>query len=63
MDWNVRIDKYESNLRDAERDIEAALQAICSLTGEEIGQARYTLQYKALDEVQNAIRGAYRLYR
>lgn len=63
MDWNVQIEKYESKLRAAERDIEAALQAICSLAGEEIGQARYNLQYKALEEVQNAIRGAYMLYR
>ena len=63
MDWNLQIEEYESELRKAERDIEAALQAICSLDGEEIGQTRYNLQCKALEEVQNALRGAYRLYR
>ena len=59
---NEKIAEYESKLRDAERAIEAALQAICPLTGEEVNRARYNLQYKALEEVQNAIRGVYKLY-
>ena len=59
---NEKVAEYESKLRDAERDIEAALQAICPLTGEEVNRARYNLQYKALEEVQNAIRGVYKLY-
>ncbi len=59
---NAKVAEYEARLRDAERDIEAALQAICPLTGEEVNKVRYNLQYKALEEVQTAIRGAYKLY-
>lgn len=59
---NEKVAEYEARLRDAERDIEAALQAICPLTGDEANRARYNLQYKALEEVQNAIRGVYKLY-
>lgn len=62
MDKNDKIAEYESHLREAERNLEKALQAICSLTGEDIGEARYNVQYKALEEVQNAIRGVYKLY-
>lgn len=63
MDWNDKVAEYEAHLRDAERDIETALRAICPLTGEEVNEVRYNLQYKALEEVQNAIRGVYKLYR
>jgi len=59
---NENLAKYEEALRKAESDIEAALQAICSLSGEDANRARYNLQYKALEEVQNAIRGVYKLY-
>ena len=63
MDHNERIAQYESHLRDAERSIEAALRTICDLTGEEVNTFRYKLNYKALTEVQDAIRGTYRLYK
>ena len=62
MDRNGKIAEYENHLREAERAIELALQSICSLTGEDVNSARYNLQYKALEEVQNAIRGTYKLY-
>lgn len=61
-DVNEKVAEYESKLRDAERAIEAALQAICPLAGAEIGVVRYNLQYKVLPEVQKAIRGTWNLY-
>lgn len=63
MNHNDKVAEYESNLRKAEADIESALQAICDLTGEDVNRARYNLQFKALEEVQNAIRGTYLLYK
>lgn len=55
---NDRIAEYEANLRDAERAIEKACQAICSLRGDfphrELGIA--------LENVQDAIRGCWRFY-
>lgn len=58
MDKDEMIGQYEESLRKAEADIEAALRAVCPLHGPfpryEIGQA--------LEKVQEAIRGAFRLY-
>lgn len=62
-DHNEKVAEYETYLHKSEAAIEAALQAICSLTGEDVNAARYALQYKALDAVQEAIRGTYRLYK
>jgi hypothetical protein len=59
---NQAVAEYESNLRDAERSVEKALQAICPLTGEEVSNARLNVDYKVLVNIQNAIRDAYKLY-
>lgn len=60
---NEKVAEYEANLRDAEKALEKAGQAICSLTGDEVGSARYTLDYDILEKVQEAIRNTYRLYK
>ena len=59
---NTKIAEYEDSLRDAERAIESALQAICPLGGvEELGNIRKSLN-EALGLVTLNIHGAYRLY-
>lgn len=57
-DINDKIAEYEANLRDAERAIEKAAQAICSLRGD---LPRYQLN-QSLEIVQELIRGTWRLY-
>lgn len=57
MSINDKIGKYEDNLRKAERDIEAAARAVCSLRGVNTYQLT-----KALESVQDAIRGAWQYY-
>ena len=59
VDKNEMVEKYEENLRKAEKDLENALRSICSLRGD---FPRYDLQYKALETIQDAIRGAWRFY-
>lgn len=59
---NDKIGEYEANLRSAEKSLEKAAQAICDLRGEEVGVARYTLEFDILEKVQEAIRQTYRLY-
>ena len=55
---NDRIAEYETNLRGAERAIEKACQAICSLRG--------PFPHKELNDtlvgIQELIRGAWRFY-
>lgn len=58
MDANSKIEEYENALRDAERDIEKAAQAICSLRG---NLPRRELN-DALEGIQELIRGTWRLY-
>ena len=59
---NEKIANYESHLRDAERDIESALKAICPLCGsEELGEIRNSLR-DALGLVQFNICGTFKLY-
>ena len=59
---NEKIANYESHLRDAERNLEAALREICPLCGSyELGEIRKTLG-DALDLVQSNIRGTFKLY-
>ena len=59
---NEKIANYESHLRDAERNLEAALQAICPLCGSsKLGEVRKTLG-DALGLVQFNIHGTYKLY-
>jgi len=59
---NEKVAEYESHLRDAERNIECALQAICSLYGSsELGEIRKTLG-DALGMVQFNICGTFKLY-
>ena len=61
-DINTKIAEYEDSLRDAERAIESALQAICPLGGvEELGNIRKSLN-EALSLVTFNIHGTYRLY-
>lgn len=57
MSINEKIGNYEDNLRKAERDIEAAARAVCSLRGVNTYQLT-----KALEAVQNALRGTWQLY-
>jgi hypothetical protein len=59
---NEKVAAYETHLRDAERSVEKALQAICPLTGEEVSNARMDVSYKVLEGIQNAIRGTWKLY-
>lgn len=59
---NQAIAEYEANLRDAERSVEKALQAICPLRGEAVSNARMDVSYKVLEGIQNAIRGTWKLY-
>ena len=61
-EYNDAIGEYEANLRDAERALEKAMQAICDLTGEDISEARYNVTYDILPKVQDAIRSTYKLY-
>lgn len=59
---NEKVAEYESHLRDAERNIERALQAICSLYGSsELGEIHKTLG-DALGLVQFNICGTFKLY-
>jgi hypothetical protein len=59
---NERVANYESHLRDAEKNIEQALQAICSLGGSpKLGEVRKSLG-DALGLVQFNICGTYQLY-
>ena len=59
---NEKIANYESHLRDAERNLERALQSICSLCGSsELGEIRKTLG-DALGLVQFNICGTFKLY-
>lgn len=61
-DINDTIATYEANLRDAERDIEKALQSICDLYGDsKITEVRKTLN-EALAMVQYNLGGTYLLY-
>ena len=61
-DINDIIATYEANLRDAERDIETALQSICDLYGDaKITEVRKTLN-EALAMVQYNLGGTYLLY-
>ena len=57
MSINDKIGKYEENLRKAEKDIEAAARAVCSLRGVNTYQA-----LKALENVQEALRGVWQYY-
>lgn len=59
MSHNDHIEEYENALRKAEADIEEALRAICPLRGE---FPRGELM-KALEVVQDAIRGTWKLYK
>lgn len=61
-DTNDAVATYEAHLRDAERSVEKALQAICSLRGEDVSNARYEVNYKVLEGIRNAIGDAYKLY-
>lgn len=54
---NEKIDEFEAALRKAEADIETALKAVCPLHGP---VPRYDLT-KALEAVQEGIRGAWKL--
>ena len=59
---NEKIANYESHLRDAEPNIERALQSICSLHGSsKLGEIRKTLS-DALGLVQINIYGTFKLY-
>jgi hypothetical protein len=59
---NEQVANYESHLRDAERNIERALQSICSLYGSsELGEIRKTLG-DALGVIQFNICGTFKLY-
>ena len=58
MNANSKIEEYENALRDAERDIKKAAQAICSLRG---NLPRRELN-DALEGIQELIRGTWRLY-
>lgn len=61
-DINDTIATYEANLRDAERDIEKALQSICDLYGDgQLTEVRKTLN-EALAMVQYNLGGTYQLY-
>ena len=61
-DINETIATYEANLRDAERNIEKALQTIYDLYGDpEITKVRKTLN-EALEMVQDNICGTFKLY-
>ena len=55
---NDKISEYEANLRDAERAIEKACQAICSLRGD----FPHRELNETLDTVQELIRGTWRFY-
>lgn len=61
-DINDTIATYEANLKNAERNIEKALQSICDLYGDsEITEVRKTLN-EALAIVQHNLCGTYMLY-
>ena len=55
---NAKVAEYESHLRSAERAVEEAAQAICSLRG---NLPRRELN-DALEGIQELIRGTWRLY-
>lgn len=56
-----KIAEYEDCLRDAERDIEKALQVICPLRGDVLANVRQELN-RALGLVQCNIRSSWLLY-
>ncbi len=59
---NTKVAECEDSTRDAERAIESALQAICSLGGTaEVDEVRKSLN-DALEQVVGVIHGIYRLY-
>ena len=61
-DINYTIATYEANIRNAERNIEKALQSICDLYGDsEITEVRKTLN-EALAMIQYNIYGTFKLY-
>lgn len=55
---NEKVAKYEESLREAERNIEQACQAICSLRG----PFPHRQLQDVLSGVQDLIRGAWRFY-
>ncbi len=62
IDTNDAVATYEAHLRDAERSIEKALQAICCLTGEDVAASRLRVNFTVLSNIQTAIRETYKLY-
>ena len=62
MDINDKIAEYETHMREAEREIDKALEAICALYGSvDVGEARKAAG-EAQGMVQHAIRNTYKLY-
>lgn len=58
---NEKVANYESHLRDAERNIERALQSICDVCGTGLNEVHKDL-YAALELVRAKIHGTYKFY-
>ena len=58
MDENEKVADYEAHLRNAEREMEKACQAICSLRG----PFPHMELNAILEGIQELIRGAWRFY-